>query len=59
MQVIKGKKLEEEEDPYYSPANVESEIYAQLHQQGIRMIRDKDIELVDYKKLLLAYILTC
>ena len=44
MQVIKGKKLEEEEDPYYSPANVESEIYAQLHQQGIRMIRDKDIE---------------
>ena len=48
MQVIEGKKLEEEEDPYYSPANVESEIYAQLHQQGIRMIRDKDIESVYY-----------
>ena len=50
--MIEGKKLEGEEDPYYLPANVESEIYAQLHQQGIRMIRDKDIELVDYWLLL-------
>ena len=44
MQVKEGKKLEFEEDPYYSPANKESEIYAQLRQQGIQMIRHRDIE---------------
>ena len=44
MQVIEGKKLEGEEDPYYTPATKESELYAQLHQQGIKMIRDRDLE---------------
>ena len=45
MQVnTEGKKFEAEEDPYYSPAKKENEIYAQLHRQGIKMIRHKDIE---------------
>ena len=43
MQVKEGKKLEAEEDPYYSPAKKESEIYVQLRQQGIQMIRHRDI----------------
>ena len=41
---MEGRKLEEEEDPYYTPATKESELYAQLHRQGIKMIRDRDIE---------------
>ena len=45
MQVnTEEKKFEAEEDPYYSPAKKENEIYAQLHRQGIKMIRHKDIE---------------
>ena len=44
--MVEGKKLDGEDDPYYTPATKESEIYAQLHQQGIKMIRDKDIQSV-------------
>ena len=44
MQFVEGKELEEEDDPYYVPATKESELYAQLHRQGITMIRDRDIE---------------
>ena len=44
---MEGKKVEEEEDPYYTPATKESELYAQLHRQGIKMIRDRDIEWVN------------
>jgi hypothetical protein len=43
-QVKDEKKFEAEEDPYYSPAKKENEIYAQLHRQGIKMIKHKDIE---------------
>ena len=43
LQFVEGKELEEE-DPYYTPATKESELFAQLHQQGIKMIRDRDIE---------------
>ena len=41
---VEGRKLKEEEDPYCTPATKESELYSQLHGQGIKMIRDKDIE---------------
>ena len=43
-QFVESTKQEEEEDPYYTPASKESELYAQLHRQGIKMIRDRDIE---------------
>ena len=42
IQFVEGKKLEEEDDPYYTPATKESELYDQLHRQGITMIRDRD-----------------
>jgi hypothetical protein len=41
---MEGKPLEDEENPYFSPANRENELYIQLRNQGIKMIRSKDIE---------------
>ena len=43
-QVMEGKSLEDEENPYFSPANRENELYVQLRNQGIKMIRSRDIE---------------
>ena len=43
-QVMEGNSVEGEENPYFSPANRENELYVQLRNQGIKMIRSRDIE---------------
>ena len=43
-QVMEGTVVEGEENPYVSPANRENELYVQLRNQGIKMIRSRDIE---------------